>query len=180
MAKKYRGKYIGIVITAASEDPEGRNRVQVWVPHVMNTLYKDWNSSEDDKFLFDLNRGNLTSPEIQRLRNSLPWAECASFLIGGGAPFTTNRATRQTSTSTERTLDERYDFNSPLEDVPLDPNLNIGPEEPLPDLAPLPDASPAPPTTPQAPVIVIPDTPANNAPGSGNDLPPVEPDLPVE
>ena len=99
---KYYDNYIGIVITPASEDPEGRNRVQVWVPHLSNTLYKDWNNTETDKSFYNLDpnqEGGLTQEQIKRLREVLPWAECAAPVFGGGAAFAQNYATGETSTS---------------------------------------------------------------------------------
>ena len=119
MSEKYYGNYLGIVVTPPSWDPERRNRVQIWIPSISNTLYKDWNNAGVDRQFFNLN--NSTSPNIEvleRIRGSLPWAECASPLIGGGSPFYTNP------------IDTRnFDPNPENIVEPLtDPNLDVLPE----------------------------------------------------
>lgn len=160
MGEKYYGNYVGIVISEPSLDPEGRNRAQVWIPSLTNTLYKGWNDTQNDK-----DRSNLSVDMVNRLKNSLPWAECASPLIGGGAPFFSNSATGNTSSSYEETV------------VNVDQGLDTAPESvSAGDLAedltmPIPDM----PSDSQ-----IPDTPENNAPGSGEGMTPVEPDLPTD
>lgn len=156
MNEKYYGNYIGIVISDPAQDPEKRNRAQVWVPSITNTLYRGWNNNTRDT-------KKITKEMMNRLRNSLPWAECASPLIGGGAPFFSNSATGI------------YDSDPSATVVNEDQNLDTEPESvPEGDLAgDLSDFS-----LPSEILPQIPDTPENNAAGSGNDLPPVEPDLP--
>ena len=49
--KEYYGNYLGIVIQ--NNDPLGRGRVKIFVPHVSPTVYKNWNEiPEDKKFKF--------------------------------------------------------------------------------------------------------------------------------
>ena len=49
--QKYNSNYIGIVIQ--NNDPKGKGRIKVYVPHVSPTVYKRWNElSEDKKFKF--------------------------------------------------------------------------------------------------------------------------------
>lgn len=166
--KKYLGNYLGIVISPASDDPENRNRVQVWIPHITNTLYNNWNENPADRNYFNYTYGTglATVEQLKRLRQVLPWAECASPTFGGGTSFIENPASGKTSI-------DPYGGALTPPDIPLEPDsgLLIQPEsddfgitidedgviDPLPD---------------------IPDTPENNRPGSGDDLSPVEPPFP--
>lgn len=84
--EKYYGNYLGIVVN--SNDPENRNRIQVWIPNLSNTLYLNWNNDLSDKTI-DYNFTNINA-DFVRLKNSLPWAECASPLIGGGTAMNIN------------------------------------------------------------------------------------------
>ena len=137
--EKIHGKHLGIVITPASEDPEGRNRVQVWVPQISNTLYKDWNDKEENKSFYNLDSSQsngLTQEQIKRLREVLPWAEYAAPLMGGGAAFAQNYTTGETSTSVAAIVEDgqNYEFEQAPEPLP-DVNLDA-PLEPLPVLLP--------------------------------------------
>lgn len=170
---KYYGNYLGIVV-GSGDDPENRNRIQVWVPHVTNTLYDGWNNKPNvgNIDFFNFQQGNnIPVPEvIDRIRNVLPWAECASPLFGGGSPVTQNFSTGQSSIDAGNSL--QYD-----DEILVPPDL---PEEPLPELIPATGRNSneeAQPVIENFPPIT--DSPANNAPGSGNDLPPVEPPLPT-
>lgn len=169
--KKYLGNYLGIVVSSASDDPENRNRVQVWIPHITNTLYDNWNENPADRNYFNNTYGTglATVDQLQRLRQVLPWAECASPTFGGGTPYTENTASGRTSIDPYNTLEE------PIGDTSLD----ISPEITTDGLS---DEDIAAGVQIVDGVLVslpeIPDTPENNAPGSGDDLPPVEPELP--
>lgn len=165
MSEKYYGNYIGIVISDPAQDPEKRNRAQVWVPSITNTLYKGWNDTQNDK-----DRSNLSDGMIDRLRNSLPWAECASPLIGGGTPFFSNSTTGI------------YDSDPAATVVNEDQNLNTE-EEPIDTLPPVEMDLSMPVDDAQLDADIgptVPDTPENNAPGSGEGMTPVEPDLPED
>jgi hypothetical protein len=86
--KKHYGNHIGVVI--GSNDPEHRGRVQVFVPHVLPTLYESWNKNPENGNIqincpgSDIN--GLSDDIIDRLRQILPWAEAASPIIGQTAP----------------------------------------------------------------------------------------------
>ena len=41
------GNYLGLVVNTT--DPEKRGRVQVFVPNITPTLYKDWNETAKNK-----------------------------------------------------------------------------------------------------------------------------------
>lgn len=83
--KQYYGNYLGVVVTGGEKDPEGRGRCQVFVPHIMPTLYDGWNKEGQD-IKFDIIGEGLPTglnPEIVgRLQRTLPWAECAAPIIG--------------------------------------------------------------------------------------------------
>ena len=87
MRKEYYGNYLGICIN--NQDPERRGRIQVFVPHIMPTLYDGWNKDGKDITLTcvgdNLPQG-LNSDIIDRLTQILPWAESASPIIGTSAP----------------------------------------------------------------------------------------------
>jgi len=51
------GNHVGIVINTA--DPENRGRLQIWVPHLSNTLYTGWNENLQDKIFKSSEVGNL-------------------------------------------------------------------------------------------------------------------------
>jgi hypothetical protein len=133
--KKYYGNYLGIVVNSSSNDPEGRNRVQIWVPQIMNTLFKNWNNDTTDKKFYNLNfsdpNNNLSKEEVDRLRNSLPWAECAAPLIGGGSAYTHNVETGYTSVYPEEVLEDAYldvlPDNNPAGDLSLVPDIALEP-----------------------------------------------------
>lgn len=167
--KKYLGNYLGIVVSSTSDDPENRNRVQVWIPHITNTLYDNWNENPADRNYFNntYGIGLATVAQLQRLRQVLPWAECASPTFGGGTPFTENPASGRTSI-------DPYGGALVPPDIPTEPasDLLIAQEESeLGDQATIEEG-----------VVNTPEDPENNRPITNpNDLPPnVEPDLPSE
>lgn len=148
MSEKYYGNYLGIVISPPSWDPERRNRVQVWIPSISNTIYNKWNDKSLDRVFFNFSSSDSPKNEIiERIRGALPWAECASPLIGGGSPFYTNPAdSEKIDTDVAKTLispslaveaAESVDQNN-NEDVslpqgqepPVAPDLDIAPESP--------------------------------------------------
>lgn len=80
------GNYIGIVV--ADEDPEDRNRIQVWVPHISVGLYDGWNAAAQDVTITrDL--GSLPV-SIDKLKRLLPWAEPAAPVFGNGGTLRYN------------------------------------------------------------------------------------------
>lgn len=136
MSEKYYGNYLGIVVSPPSWDPERRNRVQIWIPSISNTLYKNWNDNSIDREFFNFSSVDFTQnvETLERIRNVLPWAECASPLIGGGSPFYTNPVdARNYDTDVANTLipPDLPQPDSTLADPTLiDPRLDISPESP--------------------------------------------------
>lgn len=91
--KTYYGNYLGIVIN--NNDPEFRGRVQVFVPHIMPTLYENWNKKGEDitiKCVGDNIPQGLTSDMVEKLKKILPWSEAASPIIGQSAPGSVSSA----------------------------------------------------------------------------------------
>ena len=85
--KTYFGNHLGIVID--NNDPEHRGRVQVFIPHIMPTLYEDWNKKGADvtlRCVGDNIPEGLTSDIVEKLKKILPWAEAASPIIGQSGP----------------------------------------------------------------------------------------------
>lgn len=81
--KQYFGNYLGMVIS--NNDPEYRGRIQVFVPHIMPTLYEGWNQKGDNiniDCVGDNMPQGLTSEVVQKLKKILPWAEAASPIVG--------------------------------------------------------------------------------------------------
>ena len=115
--KPVYGNHIGIVVN--QEDPEYRGRVQVYIPYLTNTLYAGWNEDLKDKKFKNLGAdggGDLTQEVVEKLRNVLPWAECAAPIFGGGTSATYNQSTGRTSTNAYETMG---------------PTAPIGPGKPL-------------------------------------------------
>ncbi len=80
--KKYYGNYLGIIIQ--NDDPQGRGRVKVFVPHISPTVYKNWNEVPQDK-KFKFLGGNIESDLndiYEDLKLILPWSICASPITG--------------------------------------------------------------------------------------------------
>jgi hypothetical protein len=80
--KKYYGNYLGIVIQ--NNDPQGRGRVKIFVPHISPTVYKNWNEVPEDK-KFKFLGGNINSDLndiYEDLKLILPWSICASPVTG--------------------------------------------------------------------------------------------------
>jgi len=44
--KQYFGNYLGLCV--GNNDPEKRGRVQIFIPHIMPALFKDWNEAQED------------------------------------------------------------------------------------------------------------------------------------
>lgn len=79
---KYYGNYVGIVVQ--NNDPLGKGRVKVYIPHVSPNVYKRWNEVSTDK-KFKFLGGNIQSDLskiVEELKEILPWCICASPLVG--------------------------------------------------------------------------------------------------
>jgi hypothetical protein len=76
--------HVGIVIN--NQDPENRGRLQIFVPHVSNTLFADWNQGLTDKIFksSEVNNSAFGGGVLERLKEQLPWSEVAVPAFGGG------------------------------------------------------------------------------------------------
>ena len=91
--KTYYGNYLGIVIN--NNDPEYRGRVQVFIPHIMPTLYEGWNRKGENitiNCVGDNMPQGLTSDIIEKLKKILPWSEAASPIVGQSSPGSVSSA----------------------------------------------------------------------------------------
>jgi hypothetical protein len=128
--EKYYGNYLGIVVSEDGGDPERRGRVQIWIPGITNTLYGGWNDDIKNKDIYYIgDDSGLSHYYVEKLRAVLPWAECASPLIGGGTPLyynQTNSGSYQESTPyspyEEDNNNNKIDFDTTL------PEMNLGGE----------------------------------------------------
>ena len=104
--EKLLGNYLGIVI--ANDDPLKKGRVKIFIPHISPDVYKNWNdTSKDKKFKF-LGK-NIDSPLddiVDELKLILPWAECASPLIGEVS------SGRYNSSNQASTISDSNDYDS--------------------------------------------------------------------
>ena len=93
MLEKLNNIYIGLVIN--NKDPKGRGRVQVFIPNITNTLYKNWNENTKD-IKFRTLDSDIFNPEItQRLIDVLPWSEVTMPFFGGGTGAPVNTQTNE-------------------------------------------------------------------------------------
>jgi hypothetical protein len=117
------GNHIGLVVN--NQDPEGRSRLQIFIPHLSNTIYKSWNESLQDVSFKTFSEDLFTGELKETILSTLPWAEAAVPIWGGGtgAPV--------------------YSDGGEPTPIPTDQNLDVeSEEEPLPpvggDIAPFP------------------------------------------
>lgn len=85
--KEYLGNYLGLCIN--NDDPERRGRVQIFIPHIMPALFKDWNEAGKDIQMLcvgDNIPNSIPSYTVEKLKKMLPWAECASPILGASSP----------------------------------------------------------------------------------------------
>lgn len=123
------GIHLGLVVSS-TEDPEGRNRVQVWVPYLSTTLYKSINSKvqnveslQDLKFKGPEDLNNIDSNILSTLQSILPWAEYAAPLFGGGSGLF-NSATGKTATTGQSTVQSENNQVPSLPNTTTDMNLS--------------------------------------------------------
>lgn len=81
------GIHLGMVVN--NEDPEGRKRVQVYIPYLTNTIYSKLNDNNKN-FEF---KNTTEIPFLDKLKIILPWAEAAAPLFGGSTSVTSNNET---------------------------------------------------------------------------------------
>jgi len=120
--------HLGLVVSS-SPDPEGRNRVQVWIPYLSNTLYGSLNQKLKDvhfKGPEDLN--TIDKDILITLQATLPWAECAAPLFGGSSGAF-NTATGQTAVNSGSTLQTNNNSDSGLPTTSA--NMNTTGTKPL-------------------------------------------------
>ena len=102
------GVHLGLVVSAG-QDPENRNRVQVWVPHLSVTSYTSLNAKvQDPKFKDPAIKGPadlyaIDANLLDTLQKILPWAECAAPFFGGSSGLF-NTATKTTANTTGSTI----------------------------------------------------------------------------
>jgi hypothetical protein len=100
---KIYGNHLGIVVNV--NDPEHRGRVQVFIPHISNTIYTKWNDELTDKnFNHIFENGVLGGEVFDKLIQVLPWAECSAPIFGGGTAAIRNNVTKITNVIAPNTL----------------------------------------------------------------------------
>jgi hypothetical protein len=77
--KPVYGNYIGVVVD--TNDPLSRGRVKVFIPHLSNTLYTEWNADQKDKTFKSFEFSGTLANDI---KDVLPWAESSIPIFGGG------------------------------------------------------------------------------------------------
>ena len=89
--ERISGNHIGIVVN--TEDPENRGRVQVFIPHISTTLYKNWNQKLKNISFRSFTDSIFDADVKERLLSVLPWAEAAVPIWGGGTGAPINQST---------------------------------------------------------------------------------------
>jgi len=115
--QKVYGNHVGLVVN--TQDPENRGRVQVFVPHLSPTLYKDWNKNIKNisfKSLDDGVNGNsvFNDDVLNRLYAHLPWAEAVVPFWGGSTGFPINESFNQ---ATPIPTDQNFSYIVPPDGV---------------------------------------------------------------
>ena len=110
-SNRYFGNYLGIVIQ--NNDPDKGGKIKIWVPHISPTVYKNWDEKNEDKsFKFiGKNIDSDITDIIEELKVVVPWAECASPLVGSMAPARYN-AYEQTATISDSNKKDREESSS--------------------------------------------------------------------
>ena len=135
------GNYLGIVIN--NEDPEERKRVQVFIPHLSNTLFSNWNNRlEDFAIRSPLDLGDKI---VTKLKQLLPWAEAAAPIFGGSTGMTANTVSKRLVVN-----NSGYTFPAGTGGLAIDP---LAEDETLPPVTP-----------PQGGEFVSPDAPPEELP----------------
>jgi hypothetical protein len=102
--KSYYGNYLGIVVQ--NNDPEKRGRVKVFVPHISMHIYENWlGTGTDKKFKFPGdNIDSDLNTILEPLKEKLPWADCATPLVGAGGAGRYNAFNKDASISDSNRL----------------------------------------------------------------------------
>jgi hypothetical protein len=104
------GNYLGLVVNTT--DPEKRGRVQVFVPNITPTLYKDWNETAKNKSFKTFESKSFSAEIKDRLQKHLPWAEAAVPFWGGSTGAPSNAST---GTPTPIPTDQGFNYIYPEE-----------------------------------------------------------------
>jgi hypothetical protein len=110
------GNHLGMVVN--NQDPEGRKRVQVFIPYLSNTLFSKWNNN-----LNDIKFKNTTELDkigvLSRLRQTLPWAEAAAPIFGGATSMTSNSVTRNVTVNNNNnaSFTDTFGYAAPTNDA---------------------------------------------------------------
>lgn len=110
------GYHVGLVVN--DQDPEHRGRLQIFIPHISNTLYSDWNERVAQENIEDISfrtfeDGIFSKTMKKRLTDVLPWAEAAAPIFGGGTSGHVSASTGKASTVIESSIDDGGDSTSP-------------------------------------------------------------------
>lgn len=108
------GFTLGIVVQ--NNDPQKRGRVKVFVPHLSLNLLEGWDNKKEDKSFEDLS-DPIIKDVVDKIKDQLPWANCAAPLFGenGNHYFDS----RKKETSTGDSVDKKGDKPSKnIEDNP--------------------------------------------------------------
>jgi hypothetical protein len=171
---KIYGNYLGWVVNH-TPDPSGRMRVQVFIPHLTNTLYEGWNKNLTDKAF--RNPNELGSKTLTTLQQVLPWAECAMPIFGGATSMKANATTDIVNVNGALS----FEFSSAAAfgaaaGIPLDAGVNaVG--QTTEQIADMPDStSESPNESPDGiDMSLVPDIPLepDELPSADTDLPPL-------
>jgi len=102
------GIHLGLVVNGIA-DPEKRNRIQVWVPHLTSTIFNSLNAKvQQSNFTDPVIKGcqdlnNIDTNLLATLQKILPWAECAAPVFGGSSGLY-NTATNTTANTKGSTI----------------------------------------------------------------------------
>ena len=75
------GNHVGIVVN--NLDPENRGRLQIFIPHLSNNLLPTWNNELKDISFISAEANAKLGSVLDKLKNTLPWAETAVPSFGG-------------------------------------------------------------------------------------------------
>ena len=128
MIEKYNSIYLGICIQ--NNDPDYRGRIKVWVPHVSTNVYNKWSQLKED-VTFSVPGspyGEKLSSILPELRDSLPWAEPASPIMGQSSTGYYNAPTDTNSVSDGPLAYSLPGTNKPKKDLgkPVDSENKAG------------------------------------------------------
>lgn len=119
--KEYFGNYLGIVIQ--NNDPDKQGRVKVYIPHISPSIYESWYKEPvDKKFSFiGKNIDSDLTDIIDKLKDVVPWCECAAPLMGASGSgrynahtqtgFVSDSSKLSTTTTSTSTVFTKYGLN---------------------------------------------------------------------